>query len=183
MCCARWWCTTRKPAPHSCEFACGGGWAGDAFRRWAQLMHLQLNLSVWPALACGSMLTARHCHWHPLCRDVLVPLVLKSVRNLRSSLCKVSEGRWKAWRCVRRACICVTTAGRWALVLDDVLPAPAGLTPLWPLLLPANPIASCQTAIMAVADLFQQYGDALLPHTDVGGQAKPLTSLLAQVRR
>lgn len=35
---------------------------------------------------------------------------------------------------------------------------------------------------MAVADLYQSYGDALLPHTDVGGQAKPLTSLLAQVR-
>ncbi|KAI7837337.1 hypothetical protein COHA_008852 [Chlorella ohadii] len=57
--------------------------------------------------------------------DKLVPLVLKSVRSLRSSLCK--------------------------------------------------------TAIMAVADLYQSYGDALLPHTDVGGQAKPLTSLLAQI--
>lgn len=42
--------------------------------------------------------------------------------------------------------------------------------------------AVLQTAIMAVADLYQGYGDALLPHTDVGGQAKPLTSLLAQVR-
>ena len=43
-------------------------------------------------------------------------------------------------------------------------------------------VAFVQTAIMAVADLYQSYGDALLPHTDVGGQAKPLTSLLAQVR-
>ena len=40
-----------------------------------------------------------------------------------------------------------------------------------------------QTAIMAVADLYQRYGDALLPATDVGGAAKPLTSLLAQVGR
>ena len=38
-----------------------------------------------------------------------------------------------------------------------------------------------QTAIMAVADLYLSYGDTLLPLTDVGGQAKPLTSLLAQV--
>jgi hypothetical protein len=57
--------------------------------------------------------------------DKLVPLVLKSVRSLRSSLCK--------------------------------------------------------TAIMAVADLYESYSDALLPHTNVGGLAKPLTSLLAQI--
>jgi hypothetical protein len=36
---------------------------------------------------------------------------------------------------------------------------------------------------MAVADLYLTFGAALLPHTDVGGQLKPLTSLLAQVRR
>ena len=45
---------------------------------------------------------------------------------------------------------------------------------------PCSPLP-LQTAIMAVADLYLSYGDALLPHTDVGGQAKPLTSLLAQV--
>ncbi len=38
-----------------------------------------------------------------------------------------------------------------------------------------------QTAIMATADLYLTYGDALLPLTDVGGQAKPMTSMLAQV--
>ncbi|PSC76790.1 DNA-directed RNA polymerase I subunit 2 isoform X1 [Micractinium conductrix] len=57
--------------------------------------------------------------------DTLLPLVLKSVRSLRSSVCK--------------------------------------------------------TAIMAVCDLYEEYGEALLPLTDVGGQAKPLTSLLAQL--
>ena len=35
---------------------------------------------------------------------------------------------------------------------------------------------------MAVADLYLTFGAVLLPHTDVGAQAKPLTSLLAQVR-
>ncbi|GAB4822816.1 hypothetical protein N2152v2_009862 [Parachlorella kessleri] len=39
----------------------------------------------------------------------------------------------------------------------------------------------CKTAIMAVSDLYITYGDALLPLADVGGQAKPLTSLLAQI--
>lgn len=38
-----------------------------------------------------------------------------------------------------------------------------------------------QTAIMAVADVYTTYGDLLLPHTDVGGQLKPTTSLLAQM--
>ena len=42
--------------------------------------------------------------------------------------------------------------------------------------------AAPQTAIMAVADLYLTFGAALLPHTDVGGQLKPLSSLLAQVR-
>lgn len=40
-----------------------------------------------------------------------------------------------------------------------------------------------QTAIMAAADLYLSFGDALLPLTDVGGLAKPMTSMLAQVRR
>jgi len=35
---------------------------------------------------------------------------------------------------------------------------------------------------MAAADLYLSFGDALLPLTDVGGQAKPLGSMLAQVR-
>lgn len=34
---------------------------------------------------------------------------------------------------------------------------------------------------MAVADLYISYGNVLLPLTDVGGQAKPMTSVLAQV--
>lgn len=42
-------------------------------------------------------------------------------------------------------------------------------------------LSAPQTAIMAVADLYQRFGDALLPATDVGGAAKPLTSMLAQV--
>ena len=44
-----------------------------------------------------------------------------------------------------------------------------------------RPPCPLQTAIMAAAELYLSYGDALLPHTDVGGQAKPLTSLLAQL--
>jgi hypothetical protein len=34
---------------------------------------------------------------------------------------------------------------------------------------------------MAVSDLYITYGDALLPLSDVGGQAKPMTSMLAQI--
>ncbi|KAL4859361.1 DNA-directed RNA polymerase I subunit 2 [Chlorella vulgaris] len=57
--------------------------------------------------------------------DLVVPLVLKSVRSLRSSVCK--------------------------------------------------------TAVMGVVDLYNTYGTALLPLTDVGGQLKPASSLLAQL--
>lgn len=39
----------------------------------------------------------------------------------------------------------------------------------------------CKTAIMATCDMYEIYGDALLPMSDVGGQVKPLTSMLAQI--
>ena len=35
-----------------------------------------------------------------------------------------------------------------------------------------------QTAILAVGDLFQSLGDAMLPFLDVGGAVAPTTSLL-----
>lgn len=35
-----------------------------------------------------------------------------------------------------------------------------------------------QTAILAVGDLFQSLGDAMLPFLDVGGATAPTTSLL-----
>ncbi len=38
-----------------------------------------------------------------------------------------------------------------------------------------------QSAIMCVADLFQVYGSELMPLADIGGSAKPTTSLLAQL--
>lgn len=42
-------------------------------------------------------------------------------------------------------------------------------------------LVAFQTAIMAVADLYITFGDKLLPATDAGGLAKPMTSMLAQV--
>ena len=41
--------------------------------------------------------------------------------------------------------------------------------------------AVCKSAILATADLYLSFGDALLPHTDVGGAAKPMGSVLAQI--
>jgi hypothetical protein len=39
----------------------------------------------------------------------------------------------------------------------------------------------CKTAILTVADMYAAYGDEMLPVTDVGGPAKPLESMLAQL--
>ncbi len=126
----------------------------------------------------------------PVCRDKLVPLVLKSVRSLRSSLCKVRlpccsggialpaiyslhTAGLAAWGpCLAScSCRCIFFAHLCTCQLFRRLILPSAFLCCFKL----------QTAIMAVADLYQSYGDALLPHTDVGGQAKPLTSLLAQV--
>ena len=96
-----------------------------------------------------------------LCRDRVLPAVLKGVKNLRSSLCKtaimaVAGADW----CRHRACTCFPGGAWWA----------EGIRP------PAIP--SCG---LPSADLYLIFGDVLLSHTDVGGQAKPATSLLAQL--
>ena len=116
------------------------------------------------------------------CRDTLLPLVLKSVRSLRSSVCKV--GAVMAGHCCPAAghgwiTACTST---FSTLVDRLRlcrynsDRPLHSPPL------RRPSLLAQTAIMAVCDLYEEYGEALLPLTDVGGQAKPLTSLLAQVQ-
>lgn len=115
-------------------------------------------------------------------RERLIGGVLKGVRNLRSSLCKVGRpvaaavsgkghpGKGRAHRELHA--LFAHVAG--SLQTACLFVASLGLSrPCPPCLL--------QTAIMTVADLYVSYGDALLPLTDVGGQAKPLGSVLAQV--
>lgn len=93
------------------------------------LMLENLASTAWVDTCYGLMhLRQLTVHNPELCEPLLeqiVPLVIKSVRNLRSAVCK--------------------------------------------------------TAVMAAADLFLTFKDTILPLCDVGGMAKPLTSLLCQL--
>jgi hypothetical protein len=124
-----------------------------------------------------------------------VVLVLKHVRSLRSALCKVGGKQAK----------CACEGGRHAdegsragqhvqrhfpARCNDISQqrAPVHHSP-WPSPLtwqphptrPLPPFPFLQTGIMTTTDLLITFSDDLLPHLDVGGPAKPLTSMLGQL--
>jgi len=77
---------------------------------------------------------------------------------------------------LRRLATHCSSSGKEGGVVDltEVLP---------PLLKAVRSLRSslCKTAILTVADMYAAYGDKMLPVTDVGGPAKPLGSMLAQL--